>query len=138
MSSIHSTSSRKLSKRQQCNDLKSVAREREPQHDQRSERVVANWRNIGARTCFTGTRDGWVETKGTRENVRCRYERQEEVEWEKFHVKLFVRFGNNIWLFHACVDLQPLLLLLSDYFSFFTRTAVIECSWCVEASSYSR
>ena len=30
-----------------------------PQHDQRSERVVANWRNIGARTCFTGTRGGW-------------------------------------------------------------------------------
>ena len=59
VSSIHSTSSRKLSKRQQCNDLKSVAREREPQHDERSERVVANWRNIGARTCFTGTRDGW-------------------------------------------------------------------------------
>ena len=29
------------------------------QHDQRSERVVANWRNIGARTCFTGTRGGW-------------------------------------------------------------------------------
>lgn len=35
-----------------------------------------------------GTRDGWVETKGMGENVRCRYERQEEVEWEKFHVKL--------------------------------------------------
>ena len=30
-----------------------------PKHDQRSERVVANWRITGARTCFSGTGDGW-------------------------------------------------------------------------------
>lgn len=79
-----------------------------------------------------GTRDGWVETKGMGENERCRYERLEEVQWEKIHVKLFVRFGNNIWLFHARMDLHPSShssLIISP---FFTRAAAIGCSWLLK------
>lgn len=49
-----------------------------------------------------------------------RYERKWEVYvWEigRGWVKLFVRFENNIWLFHACM-ICTTSSLLSDYFSF--------------------
>lgn len=35
------------------------------------------------------TKDGWVVTSAVRENEWCWYEGLEEVEWERFHVKMF-------------------------------------------------
>lgn len=48
------------------------------------------------------TKDGRVVTSAVRANEWRWYEGLEEVEWERFHVKMF-DLGNNIWVFHACV-----------------------------------